>query len=78
MGSPLSPILANLYMEYFEEIALKSTEMVPSLWLRYVDDTFVIWPHGEDTLPDFLKHLNSIRSPIQFTMEKELGGHYLF
>ena len=42
-------------MEYFEEIALKSTEMVPSLWLHYVDDTFVIWPHCEDTLPDFLK-----------------------
>ena len=78
MGSPLSPILASLYMEYFEEIALKSTETVPSLWLRYVDDTFVIWPHGEDTLPDFLKHLNSIRSPIQFTMEKELGGSLPF
>lgn len=78
MGSPLSPILANLYMEFFEETALKSTETVPSLWLRYVDDTFVIWPHGEDTLPGFLKHLNSIQSSIQFTMEKESGGSLSF
>ena len=25
MGSPLSPVLANIYMEYFEEIALGYT-----------------------------------------------------
>ena len=25
MGSPLSPVLANIYMEYFEEMALGST-----------------------------------------------------
>ena len=36
MGSPLSPILANLYMEYFEEIALKSTEIVQSLMSTFL------------------------------------------
>ena len=48
MGSPLSPVLANLYMEYFEEMALGSTSLKPSMWLRYVDDTFILWPHQED------------------------------
>ena len=33
MGSPLSPVLANIYMEYFEEIALGSTSLKPSMWL---------------------------------------------
>ena len=42
MGSPLSPVLVNIYMEYFEEIALGSTSQKPSMWLRYVDDTFIL------------------------------------
>ena len=41
MGSPVSPIVTNLYMEYFEKKAL-STTSTPGLWMRYVDDTFVI------------------------------------
>ena len=36
MGSPLSPVLANIYIEYFKEIALGSTPLKPSMWLRYV------------------------------------------
>ena len=43
MGSPVSPIVANLYMEEVEHRALSSfTGTVPSHWFRYVDDTWVI------------------------------------
>ena len=41
MGSPLSPIVANIFMEKFEE-ALATVPHPPSLLKRYVDDTFVI------------------------------------
>ena len=70
MGSPLSPVLANLYMEYFEEMALGSKSPKPSMWVRYVDDTFILWPHQED-VQILLVHVNSIRPSIQFTIEKE-------
>ncbi|MCY6488407.1 reverse transcriptase domain-containing protein, partial [Actinobacillus pleuropneumoniae] len=46
MGSPLSPVVANLFMEDFESKALNSARLLPKLWKRYVDDTNVIWSHG--------------------------------
>ena len=71
MGSPLSPILANLYMEWFEEQAISSAPYKPKLWVRYVDDTFVVWQHNREQLTEFLNHLNSVAQPICFTMEVE-------
>ncbi|XP_022093238.1 uncharacterized protein LOC110980660 [Acanthaster planci] len=43
-----------------------------------VDDTFVIWEHGQDNLQLFLDHLNGLHSNIQFTMEQERNGSILF
>jgi hypothetical protein len=71
MGSPLSPIVANLYMEKFEKNALETYPLKPSRWKRYVDDTNVKWPHGEEELGRFFEHLNSISENIKFTMELE-------
>jgi hypothetical protein len=42
MGSPLSSVIANLYMEDYEKAALESTPLKPCCCFRYVDDTFVI------------------------------------
>ena len=39
----------------------------------YVDNTFTLWRHGPEELSLFLKHINSIRPSIQFTMEVEDG-----
>ena len=35
MGSPVSAIVANLYMEFFEKIAIDSSPIKPRVWLRY-------------------------------------------
>jgi hypothetical protein len=75
MGSPPSPVIAIFYMEDFENAALDSAPQEPLYWLRYVDDTFVIWPHGPGEPNDFLHHLNSIHQCIQLTMETEREGH---
>ena len=78
MGSPLSPVLANIYMEMFKEEAIDSATYKPSLWVRYVDDTFVIWPYDRDKLQDFLGHLNNRQESIKFTMEEENAGSIPF
>jgi hypothetical protein len=78
MGSPLSPVIANFYMEDFEMKAIETATHKPACWYRCVDDTFVIWPHGQEKLKDFLNHLNGINNNIQFTMQVEEEGHLPF
>ena len=43
-----------------------------------VDDVFSIWPHGDCELEEFLKHLNTQRPSIRFTIEKENKGKLPF
>ena len=74
MGSPVSPIVANLYMEYLEQKALSTAPHSPRFWHRYANDTFVI--HKEANKQGFLQHINSVDPAIRFTVEdnKEDGS----
>ncbi|XP_046382357.1 uncharacterized protein LOC124153305 [Ischnura elegans] len=71
MGSPLSPVIANFFMEHLEEKALNSAPLRPKVFFRYVDDTFLIWPHGRESLDAFLNHMNGQHPNISFTMKVE-------
>ena len=78
MGSPLSSIVANIYMEYFEGMALESAQLWPKVWKRYADDTFVIWQHGLLSKQSFLEHFNNQRDSIKFIMEEEQDNRITF
>ena len=67
MGSPISPLIANIFMEEFDARAFTSFPHAPSLWLRFVDDTFVI--NKAEHSQDLLQHINSQDPHIQFTVE---------
>ena len=38
MVSPVSPVIANIYMEHFESLAIPTSPTLIKWWLRYVDD----------------------------------------
>ena len=60
--------MTNLYMESFEVRSLQSSPNPPSVGKRFVDDTFVIMKKAHKE--EFLTHLNSVDSNIQFTSEE--------
>ena len=76
MGSPVSAVVANLYMKFFEELALETAPTRPRLWKRCVDDTFCILRKG--STKELFHHLNGVRLTIKFTMEQEEDGTLLF
>lgn len=74
MGSPLSPLLADIFMDNLEKQIFNSGH--PQLknvtyWYRYVDDIIVLWTGTYRQLKNFTDFLNSIHANIQFTVEKE-------
>ena len=76
MGSPVSVVVADLYMEFFEGLALNTAPARPRIWKRYVDDTFSVMKKGD--VDGLLNHLNSTRPSIKFTMEVEEDGSIPF
>ena len=78
MGSSLSSVVANIFMCTFEREALASARRlsltVPKLWLRYVDDVFVLYEGDEHSLNTFFCHVNSCHESITFTKEVEKEG----
>ena len=49
---PFLDVLTTI-MEYLEKKPIDSFPLKPKWWLRYVDDIYSNWPHGEEKLIDF-------------------------
>ena len=67
IGSPVSPIMANIYMDAFENRAIPTALHTPRMWKRYIDDTFVIHQSHKE---EFFRRINTVDPSIQFTVEE--------
>ena len=67
MGPPVSPVIANIYMEYFEPLAIPSSPTLNKWWFRYVDDDHRAT--RKDQVKQLQEHLYSIDPHIKFTTE---------
>ena len=69
IGTKFAPAYANLFMTRLEERLVDTSVEKPLIWMRYIDDIFFIWMHGEAKLKEFIDHLNSSHDTIKFTSE---------
>ena len=76
LGSPISPVVANICMEKIEEMAIKTTSYPQKTWKRFVDHSFSIIK--KNTVETFHNTLNSLDPSIQFTFEHEHNGKLAF
>ena len=69
IGTKAAPSFAIIYMGDYEDKYVYTYFLQPLLYVRYIDDVFMIWQHGESELNNFVSHLNSCVDTIKFTME---------
>nr|VZI51163.1 unnamed protein product [Spirometra erinaceieuropaei] len=69
MGSPILGLLAELVLQRLEEIVIQAIK--PKMWLRYVDDTFVVIKNCE--VERLHQCVNGVFPAIQFTREEATG-----
>ena len=73
MESPLAPVLANIFMGFYESKWLNEYNLnKPKFYLRYVDDILAAFDKEEDSL-NFLNFLNKWHPNIKFTIEKQIN-----
>src|SRR5678816_927362 len=75
MGGSLSPIIANIYMEFFETRLLPRAPLYSQVfsWKRYVDDVLAIVPNSF-SIDQFLEQINVLTPTITFTSEGQNEG----
>ena len=75
MGSPLGPVLANVFVGYCE--SLIAEQLWPALYVRFVDDSFTWFDSLEDS-QICLGILNDLHPSIRFTCEHEQANKLPF
>ena len=71
MGSPLAPILANIFMEYHKKGWIRNYNYGGLLcYKRYVDDIFAVF-ETKDHAVSFDNYINRTHTNIKFIMETE-------
>ena len=78
MGSPLAPVVANIFMGFYESKWLNEYNFNKSkFYLKYVDDILATFDKEQDSL-NFLYFLNKRHPNIKFTIEKQINHSIAF
>ena len=75
MGSPLGPVLANIFVGYCES-KLEQAHW-PLMYNRFVDDAFAVFNNEEES-HDFFRELNELHPALKFTTDAETDNQFPF
>jgi len=69
MGKKYAPALANLYLEYFDHMAMNGFKIKPTFYRRYLDDIILVWPGTVEELNEYNLFLNNLIPDITVTLK---------
>ena len=75
-GSPVSPVVADIFMDELEKKAFDELEAPPRIWHRFVDDNISVINSSDEAV--LFDHLNEQHPRITFTMKREYDGKMPF
>ena len=70
MGTRMAPSFASLFMGKLEMDFLDSCDKTPLIWLRFLDDIFMVWNHKEQEFHEFISKINKFHDTIK-VIEKQ-------
>lgn len=68
MGKRYAPSLANLYLVYFDRMAMTGFRIKPELFSRFLDDIIFVWGGSREELIEYQAFLNSLIPDINITL----------
>ena len=76
MGSPLSSIMAEIFLQHFEQRKIKFLLEDKRIlyYNRYVDDIFMIYNQSKITPQQILEQFNTQNKNLKFTMNEEVNS----
>ena len=69
MGTKCAPPYSGIFMHYLDSNLKKGFESCILLWLRYIDDMFILFRGSLKKLNAFIEHANTFHNSIKFTFE---------
>ena len=64
MGKKWAGAYANIYLAEWERTVFPKCPKLPTVYLRYLDDIFGVWPHSKTDFADFMVILNNHHEAI--------------
>ena len=64
----MAPRFASLFMGKLEMDFLSSRVKKPLIWLRFLDDIFMVWNHSEEDLHELISKINRFHDTMKFTL----------
>ena len=73
MGSPISSSLAEIYLQFFEELTIRHwmERGEISYYTRYADDILIIYDQNKTNEDSITNCMNNIHKYLEFTLTEE-------
>lgn len=78
MGNIMAPSYSGIFMGELEKRLIQLDHDKIKIWVRYIDDIFVIWKGDQASFETFLSKCNDVHPTMKFTGECSPNGiHFL-